>query len=164
MGHDVMAMKVTDEQQAAFREKLNLDKTGSKDWINRYNEYCESVYCGQFRRSAFDANNKVLYLVLGAEDLYGGCSGVGESRTFTRAEISFALDSLPYVTADTKPQLDENLAFKLLDQIKEMLPEGANVTSGGTCDDDLDEERQFLQSILNWMRETGKSEVEIYFG
>ncbi len=165
MGHDIFGMKVTSEQQEALREKHEVMDYNEKDWGVRYQAYCDDVYCGQFRRSAFDPNNIILYRVLGAEDLYGGASGVGESRVFTRAEIKFALDSLPFVMADNKPELDENLAFIIADKLKQILPDGAEIQRGGPIpDDDLDEERQFLQSILNWMRETDNNKVEIYFG
>ena len=167
MGHDIYGMKVTEEIQEALREKHQLDNHNSKDWFERYSEYTEEVYCAQFRRSAFDPNNILVYRLLGAEDLYGGASGVGATRTFTRAEIELALDSLPYVLADGKPQLDDNLAHMILEKLGQVLQTsgGVEIQRGGPVpDDDLSEERQFFQSILNWMRETGKKQVEIYFG
>ena len=65
MGHDITAFKV----------KIHTEK--------------EAAY---LRRSAFDTDNFIIYEALDCTELYGGFSGVGGTRIFTKEELNDALN------------------------------------------------------------------------
>jgi hypothetical protein len=122
-----------------------------------------------FRRSAFDAYNRVLYVALEADEYYGGCSGTGDGREFTRMELVRAKEQLPYIVADMPPPTD----MEFVEELKKQLE-----ASIGAVDDDIkiecgpsdhaiqtiQEEERFLDETLEHMRVNKLEKVGIFFG
>ena len=68
MGHDISGYKVSDTKQEN-----------------------EIAY---LRRGAFNPLNKLIYDALDSPELYGGCSGFGDSKTFSKDQILNAMSNI----------------------------------------------------------------------
>ena len=152
MGHDILAGQDLDTD--AITERLSQLAWTPVQWEHRLDNF---PHVAHLRRSAYDVLGKVIYRALGAEDLYGGASGVGEKRSFSRLQISIATKLLPSIVVDTPPPIDT----QQVDEMGEML----GVTDQSPEQETgVEEEAEFLETIDDWMAVTDASEVEIYFG
>jgi len=155
MGHDILAGKNFDAER--LTEHLARPAWTTKEWEHRLDDY---PHCAHLRRSAYDPFGKVIYRALGAEDMYGGPSGVGETESFTRVNIKTALQLLPGIVADQAPAIDTTI----VEEMAEML--GAEDTSRPDNSElpDIADEQEFLMEVLNWMDTNKEDTVEVYFG
>ena len=166
MGHDIYAYKVSEEEKIGLYEAM---LEGKKFDSETYDIYRRLVYAGQYRRSAFDPLNRVIYQLLDVDELYGGCSGIGETRTVEIGTLQQALAALDYVGADTLPKADPGFANEVLRILEEVTDDTeAELETGQRELDfnklDLDEERQFLNDTVSWMLKHNRKNIEIYFG
>lgn len=161
MGHDIFAMRVSEQQQDTIRAKYNLDRMNSNDWRERYSAYCDEVYIAKFRRNAFDPWNRALYVALSAEQAYGGASGIGLTLTFTLDEIEKARKAIDNADGMPAPEREENDADILFRMLRDSL--GVKIVRGDTLND-LEPEREFLDKCAYYMRDTGVETIDIYFG
>jgi len=176
MGHDIWARKLP-EQEVDDIHAAYMDVGHHETAHDDYQVLTEECYVSQYRRSAFDPYNKVIYRALGCEDLYMGCSGVGETHSFNHFEVQEALDMLPYIVADKAPDIDTSVVDKIFDHIKDSThvpkeiralfdsSDGTIEARKGIPDDvNLDEETRFLTEILDWMTANDKDSIDIFFG
>jgi hypothetical protein len=151
MGHDILAGQHLDAD--AITDKLSKLRWTPREWQHRLDEF---PHIAHLRRSAYDVLGKVIYRALGAEHLYGGASGIGEVKSFTKLEISSAVALLPSVVADSPPPIDT-------EQVEEMAT-ALGVESDPNLGPGIIEEQEFLGTILEWMTNSKAEHVEIYFG
>lgn len=154
MGHDILAAATIDTDR--LRDHLNSRPSWTtEEWEHRLDDF---PHVAHLRRSAYDKYGRVIYRALSAEDMYGGCSGIGESETFARIDIKTALELLPGIVADKAPVINtemvEHLAIKL----------GATGTPVNEGNMDIADEQEFLMNILAWMDSNKHDTVEVYFG
>ncbi len=177
MGHDIWAYRLP-KQEVEERHVLFMDQ-GPGDFED-YDVLTEECYVSQYRRSAFDPYNKVIYRALSCEELYGGCSGNGDTKTFKLFEIKAALEMLPFIVADKPPKIDPSLAEEAFQQImsdssvpadiRAMFPEGGKLPEGVTFERsvpeqiNLDIETEFLTEIRDWMLSNDRDSIDIFFG
>lgn len=182
MGHDLIAGELSDELVDRIREKLDVVCYSMEEWDNRLADCEQETYVATLRRSAYDQHNRVIYVALGADHLYHGCSGIGEALTFTHVEIKSALKHLPYVVADTIPPIDttevdammKSMRFQkqVKDKVKELAGENEDITiekaplekSPTDEGQGIKWEIEFLTEIDTWMRDNNKDKIRIYFG
>lgn len=161
MGHDITCYKVSNEEQFRLRASLNLEDYQSPGWIERYELYEERTQAAYLRRSAGNPLNVIVYRALDCEDVYGGCSGTGEAKTFTREQIVKAIGYVSKLARDGVGILERerNLADDMVLALtgQNDLP---RVCEGG----DVTPELRFLCDVADYMAETGKNSVEIFFG
>ena len=165
MGHDVYAYRVSSQERERMHDEFSAASRDLKstEWLDAYDDYSKKVDVAYLRRSAGNPFNTVIYQALDAMDLYGGCSGIGETRTFTRAQIVAGLESLPGIPAE-RPH---NFADGLMGMLR---ASGHDVVSGGgplkadVAPGDLDPEYKFLRAILKWMDDEKRDSIEICFG
>lgn len=167
MGHDIYSYKVDEATRDAYYDRFVEEQ--KEDFASAYRKYQEASYAGVFRRSAFDPLNAVIYTLLHVQELYGGCSGVGETRTFDLQTLKEALAASWYIGADHVPDIDTTLADTVFEAIKGVLPDTGEVEKGAeeelTYENiDLDEERQFLSTTIEWMTKNNMETIDIYFG
>ena len=175
MGHDIIAGEMNDEQVELLREQLNHTEFSRSEWDNRFNG------CGEFvatlRRSAYDVHGRVLYVALGADNFYAGCSGYGLAEWYTLPELKAARANLPYIVADTLPPIDTSEANDQVLQflLKRALTHQVDPTVGDTpplegerASSDLGlgivPEEDFLDEICTWMETNNRGRIRIYFG
>lgn len=102
------------------------------------------------RRNAGDNLNRVIYQALGVEKFYNGVSGSGDTRIFSRKELSDARDYLNRA----KQTRSSNMADQLLHSLV-----GAKIIyCSTTCN--IDREIEFVENCLKEMGD----EIEISFG
>jgi len=170
VGHDIYALKSTEKSTDRLYESYKRRGSVSDE---DYKDFEDEAFVAQFRRSAFDTWNILLYRALGCEDLYNTVSGACEARTFTRVEIKAALDSLPGLLADQLPtyhiaRLEKMKAeaMKAVEEIKkkEGLPEDTKFEIGDEAHESLDLETEFLHETYMWMITNERDEIDIWLG
>lgn len=114
--------------------------------------------------------NRVLYMALGAEEWYGGCSGIGDGRIFSITELKKARNHLKYVVADSLPPIDLSFVEKLDAELDKTFGkdsvERPEIQRGPTDSkyQSLKSEEDFLDMVLSWMLENKYDEIGIFFG
>ena len=110
------------------------------------------------RRAAGSCKNRVLYLALDSEEFYGGCSGICDSREFTRQEIEEALARLQNVPLDWLER-PENMADQLVRVFEEA---GVKVVNMASPSSEVEQEKQFLMDCLKYLV-GGAEKVRVLF-
>ena len=171
MGHDIIAGQFTQEQLEHIRERLGLTVMTTEQWTRRFEGLDQQNWAGFLRRAAQDRYNKVIYRALDVEDKhYGGCSGNGNTHTFTYAEVKAAKSLLPSIVADQPPPIDTTELEKMGALLNAMFaisgddkfnihPVEMDEGSSG-----IEDEEKFLDDVLSWMQQRNEATVEIFFG
>lgn len=154
MGHDIIAARTIDTDR--LTNHLARVAWTDKEWEHRLDDF---PHCAHLRRSAWDKFGRVIYRALSAEDLYTGCSGIGETLCFDRTEIKAALDNLPGIVADKVPPIDTEQVERMSLQLG--VP---NIEQDEREAPSLADEQEFLMDIITWMDNNGHDTVEVYFG
>ena len=108
-------------------------------------------------RSAGNPLNSVIYAALESDDLYAGCSGCGESRTFTRPQL---IDALRWI--DTTDFAGKSRQRNLLDDIADRVV--GTVLQSQISDGDVSREIGVLLATLSRMNDKSASVITISFG
>ena len=166
MGHDIIAGELPDEQLTKLRETLEgIQSYTPEQWEHRLDDCSEPPFAAHLRRSAYDQYNKVIYRALNAEDVYGGCSGISEVKSYNREQIQVALQLLPSLVVDSPPPIDTELV-DTLENILANVPRPPGWSSEAVKEQlpDIKWEVEFLEDILEWLDREEQKRVKIYFG
>jgi len=146
MGHDIYAYKEASPlRRDEIAEELDINNYDHPDWSQRYQAYRLRTEAAYLRRSAFDPWNKALYVALGAEDAYAGCSGDGSIQEFDLEQINGALQHIGKLMESPPPKREPNMADGLEAVLTEHLGHEVTLASPKPDpNDNLEDELAFL--------------------
>jgi len=141
MGHDITAV----------RPGVDYDTLNARYELVAYN-----------RRSAGNPLNQVLYLALGVlDEAYAGCSGNGITLSITLEQLLGAREVLDNkrFTGMTR---ERNMGDDLVSMFQSM---GWNVVDcSEPNDDDVSQEREFIDNCIAFLVNEGRDSIDITFG
>lgn len=160
MGHDITCYRTSGKEQESLAEAYAIHDY-SDGWFERFEAYRSRIEAAYLRRSAGNPLNVIIYRALDCEDVYGGCSGTGETKTFTAQQISKAIDYVSKLHREGVGVLERSR--NLADDVALMLA-GKNklprIADGG----DVTPELNFLYAVADYMEKSGQKTVDIVFG
>jgi len=170
MGHDITSYRVlghpTDDQQklrdAIYRAcSADAENTPLAEWLDEYNRATTVAY---IRRGAFNPLNSLIYLLLGCPEYSAGCSGTGETQSFSVDQLQAAIDLYHRIVVQ-EPTIEREV--NMADDIAavfggdKIAPETmrAKVLHSDTL-----QELAFLEESLEYAKQQVNQQIEIHFG
>ncbi len=167
MSHDIRAYRVSEEevehQYAIFKKQIARQGISDEEWLDAYHEYEVRTQTAYLSRSAFNQVNAIIYAALNAMDCYAGCSGTGESRAFTREQLTEAakfLDQVNDFAVLRNIRRPKNMADDIFSTLEKM---GLEVINARNVPPDVCREVEFVERCIAWLDESGEETITICF-
>ena len=123
---------------------------------------CRETPVAWLRRTAFDPLNKMVYLALECEDLYGITNGMGRRR-FTEGQLASALEFLDAENDPDSLAALPNPGSKVMDSMARWLPDVTVRVGRGDRREGVAREIEFLERCIEHLRLYGLDDIDISF-